>query len=315
MYGGPGQGATESAGPTALAVVDQDAAILAPWASSLLALGARLSRRRPTAGAQLVVVLTVPIRDYAACLVAAGWVLTQRPASSAAPLAVASTLPERTPVRILSGWQVTAGLFFEVREELNQTRLHVGASWWDAARLMALHPAVELTPEHFGKAEIHAPGSLIQMAHPDGTWPRLVTEGQRSVRVVGTLTRLLEDMDLALTVDDNLATADTLARILWPDRDAAVTALSSFVTAVSDEAQVGSDSFGLTILDGSTAVTWLDGLVSGGHVVTILDRGAADTSAEALILELRSRSTPLDVRTLAWSAPPGIEALMFEVPR
>jgi hypothetical protein len=70
----------------------------------------------------------------------------------------------------------------------------------------------------------------------------------------------------------------------------------------------------LTILDGQSAIRYLNDVLAP-IVVCVLDRSVADDSAAELIVQLRnSRGEPLALSTqLGWSPPDGVEALGFTV--
>ena len=62
-----------------------EAAVAAPWIGPLVALGSRISRYTTKLGKdrQLLVVLSVPRRDFAAALIGCGWSMNSAARSSA----------------------------------------------------------------------------------------------------------------------------------------------------------------------------------------------------------------------------------------
>lgn len=285
----------------------------APWAGALVALGARLARRQHSECRQLLVVVTVPTRDFAACLVAAGWVLAQRPPHASEVKSVLPLLVAHEPVRVVARSQLVGDMFYGVAVHGQQTRLHIGGSWWDADYLDAIAAAPELDSGSFGKLHLPATGSLIQRAHPNGTWHEVLVGGAPTVRIIGTLTRLKNDLDIELCVGSGDSTADAMRDVLWPLGDRPVGALSSFVTASTDELPDSELPVKLTILDGVSALDLLSEVTAASHVVVVLDRGAAENEAASQLVELRARSEAASLEDLGWRPPPGIEGLAFEV--
>src|SRR5258706_4859430 len=106
--------------------MDEDAgtAVAASWAGHLLGLGARLARRQQRDGWQLVLAVSVPIRDYAALLVSAGWILAQPPVSPRDILAQVEQIPAGTPVRMATAMHLVADRFFQVDRSHHDLRIH-----------------------------------------------------------------------------------------------------------------------------------------------------------------------------------------------
>jgi hypothetical protein len=302
-------------GSTRFALCDGDDVLDAPWAGGLLALGARLARRALHSDRQLVVVMSIPTRDYAACLVAAGWVLAQRPAGVGVVADALPQLVEHAPIRFIARSQFVGDVFYGSARQGDQTRLHIGGSWWDVRFLEALASAPQLEVEDFGKVSISPTGSLIRRAHPNGSWQQMLVESRPSVRVVGTLTRLRNDLDIQVSLDEVAESRDSLRDVLWPVGDRPVGGLASLVTATSNVLPDLEHPIRLSVLDGVSSLDLLPDIGVTSNVAVILDRSAAESDAESQLIELRARSSVVEMADLGWKPAAGVEALAFEVPK
>src|SRR4051812_48674916 len=80
----------------------------AAWIGPLLALGTRAARysRAKLQGRQLVLVVSVPKRNYAAALVGCGWVLASEAPALAEPLCALRTMTPGQPLRAVNSAHV-----------------------------------------------------------------------------------------------------------------------------------------------------------------------------------------------------------------
>ena len=125
---------TDGPGPQPIGIVlgDQPLGplVAAPWAGSLIALGARLARQIPSlSDGQLVVALTVPVRDLAAVLVACGWTLTRPAKELGIPADVAATVAYGTPVRMVTDHYVIGGPFYGIQDGPTGPRIRAYGNW------------------------------------------------------------------------------------------------------------------------------------------------------------------------------------------
>lgn len=290
------------------------APVAAPWAGPLLALGARLYRHaRPAANSRLVVALTVPIRDVAAVLLATGWVLTRPIATPPLPEELLTTLQAGTPVKIVAGKLLVADRFYGY--DIGRRKLHIGGSGWLLDKIDCLLPEPDLPATRFRRSSLTSPGSLVTSAGGDKTWLVAQAASGSDVVLVGTKSQL----DAEMTIRPGRANMDlghnSFGEVLRPDDGSTPAWASAVLPAARFEEAVFPPAARLTVLDGKSAIGWLNDLTTD-VCVAIVDRSLEDDFASESIIQLRSMGgTPVPLDRFGWRPPPGVEALAFEVRR
>src|SRR5689334_22994210 len=106
--------------------------VAAPWIGPLLALGGRVARyaRKLDNDRQLVVVLSVPRRDFAAALVGCGWVMNSAAPNLREPVAVFRGLDFGTAVRIVTEKEVIADHYRGLDENRYLPTVRLSGSQW-----------------------------------------------------------------------------------------------------------------------------------------------------------------------------------------
>ena len=170
----------------------EDPGRAATWIGPLLALGTRVSRYSRNHGdRQLVVVLSVPKRDFAAALIGCGWVLASESPALNDPLETLRQLKAGQPIRAVnSGWVIT-GYFSSLDEAATPPRAQFAGSNWRVDGIRALtvlsdldHPERELRPE---------PGSMEHMARLDAAWDARLALPAADLAIIGTIKWLAQD--------------------------------------------------------------------------------------------------------------------------
>lgn len=299
----------------ALCEVPGDPGIAAPWLGSLLALGARVSRfARGLSGRQLVVAITVPRRDFAAVLISCGWVLTSDSPSLDQPLTTLRNLQPGDPVRIVSGKHIVADFFWALDEEAEPPRARFGgvARSIDSIRaVVALEDLEE--PRRSRRPE---PGSVERMARMDRDWDARLAMPAADLALVGTMTWLEEDMQVALAHEAAPSDSTPMRSLLLPWNPKAATWYThTFSSARLPESLPLPRGINAAILDGNGATKFV-AEIEAPVVICVLDRSVADETASELLVQLRNtRGEPLSLATdLGWPVPHGVEALGFTVP-
>lgn len=291
----------------------ESTAVDAPWAGPLLALGARLARqRRPGPGSRLLVALTVPVRDLAAALIATGWVLT-RPVAAPPPVKqVLQSLEPNTPVRMITGVELIADRFFGYDVVDGRHRVRVGASGWLLDKVDILVPAPGLEDSRFRRVDLAVPGSLVASAGRVSDWRAAQVACGAEVVFVGTKSWLVAEMAIQVGTDDSVLDPNSLGDLLRPDDGIRPAWASAILPAARFEEAVVPPEARLAMLDGGSAIGWLNDLTTD-FAVAVIDRSVADDFAAESVIQLRSMGgTPILLDSLGWRPPPGIEALAFE---
>jgi hypothetical protein len=306
---------SQSSGGFALQDEASGVAVAATWAGSLLALGARLARQgAATLDGQLVVALTVPVRDYAAALIAAGWTLAAQIGRPGVPAELVPTLSPGTPVRMVVSGVLVAERFFEAAVIGGRARIHVGPSWWHLDAVDYLTAAPDLPEHRFGRVRLAPAGSMVTRTGHARTWIAEQCRASADVALIGTKTWLVADMGLGIGWGDLAAGFDRLDDILRPDDGRRPSWASTLRSAQLSESTSLSSEAKLSVLDGSSAIRWLPD-VATPFAVALIDRSSSDEFAADSILQLRSMGRPLSLEPIGWMPPPGIEALAFEAHR
>ncbi|MGH8627300.1 MAG: hypothetical protein ACREYC_19215, partial [Gammaproteobacteria bacterium] len=247
---------TGSAIGVALAESSSTELVPAPWATALVDLGARLARRAAALeDDQLVVALTVPVRDFAALLLATGWTLTRPTEIPGPPDEIAERLPRGTPVRMVTDQIVIANRFFGMQDATGGRRLHVGNTHWEIEKVRHLSAAPELTDGRFGRRDVTIPGSLTQKAGQATTWLARQCAPSTCVSIIGTRSWLEAELQawVGWGTDD---VPDRFTDILLPDLGNPPSWATTLYPAQAMQELELPGGPDLVVLDGSSAIHW-----------------------------------------------------------
>ncbi len=296
--------------PTGIALGDHPLGplVAAPWAGSLIALGARLARQIPSlSDGQIVVALT---RDLAAVLVACGWTLTRPAKELGIPADVAATLAYGTPVRMVTDHYVVGGPFYGIQDGPTGPRIRAYGTW-ELKHVRGLAAVPDLSEHRYGKRDIALPGTLVGKTGQSASWAARQCDPRRDLAILGTKSWLSDDMTACIGWG-SAGLADEISAILLPDTDMSPTwATRIYPAQLIQELNVPSD-LSLIVLDGASAIRWLP-VVESPVVVAIIDRQVTDETASEMVMQVRARSDLVSLGSLGWQPPAGIEALAFRV--
>jgi hypothetical protein len=299
--------------PTGIALGDHPLGplVVAPWAGSLMALGARLARRMPSpSDGQLVVALTVPVRDLAAVLVACGWMLTRPAKELGIPADVAATIAYGTPVSMVTDHYVIGGSFYGIQDGPTGPRIRAGGTW-ELEHVRGLAAVPDLGERRYGKRDITLPGTFAGKTGQSASWAARQCDPRRDLAILGTKSWLVDDMT-ACVGWGSAGLADEIGAILLPDTDTSPTwATRIYAAQLIQELNLPSD-LSLVVLDGASAIRWLP-VVESPVVVAVIDRRAADEAPSEMLMQVRARSGLESLATLGWQPSAGVEALAFRV--
>jgi hypothetical protein len=183
--------------------------VAADWIGKFVMLGRLAARWSPThADSQLVVVLSVPVRDFAAVLVGCGW-MTAAAAPSIQPVReVLAGLPLHAPVRVVTRSHVLAERFGGVNVVKDRARFGTD---WQIDKLQAVVPLESLdTPR---RQPIPEPGVISRLTGIDLDWPARLCSPPQDLALVGTLKWLDDDLTAFLGRGD---AREPVANILLP---------------------------------------------------------------------------------------------------
>mgnify|MGYP006949996696 CR=1 FL=1 len=282
-------------------------AVTADWIGRFFMLGRVAegwSRSRPDS--QLVIVLSVPVRDFAAVLVGCGW-MSATPAPTLAPVReVLAGLARGTPVRVVSQTKV----FTEPFGGIDARGLAQLGSKWQVDKLRAVVPLASIDVPR--RQPIPEPGVISRLAGLDRDWAARICSPPQDLALVGTLTRLREDLAGQLGRGGG---SEPIGNILLPAGPRVVTwSTRVYATAQLDE-ELPPAGVRAVVLDGAPATRFLSA-IEAPVVVSIIDRSIADESVAEFVMNYRNtRGEPVSLaRDLKWTPPQGVEALAFEVP-
>jgi hypothetical protein len=290
-------------------------AVPARWAGGLLGLGARLARRSQRDGSQLVVAVSLPVRDYAAHLVSAGWILTQPPVPPTDALAEADAIAPRTPVRMTTEQWLIADRFMGVDRTHGTPRIHVGGTSWLINHVEFITADPTLSESRYGRHSVARPGSLVRTTGRQKTWSIDQCVATPTVAIIGTRSRLEPELALQTGWAGGGAGADRfdlLHDILRPDDGRSAFSASVILPGGRECLPDLPPQTRLAVLDGASSIRWL-AEVRTPLVVALIDRSSTDESAAMAVLQRRSIGQPVQLDSLRWQPLPGMEALAFEV--
>lgn len=305
-----------SAAPVQLALAESAEAPgqAAPWIGPLLALGSRAARYSRKGGdRQLVVVVSVPRRDYAAALIGCGWVLASEPPTLSEPLEVLRSMKPGQSIRAVNSQHVVAGAFTSLNEAVWPPQAQFAGSKWRVDGIRAIAPLVETeTPKRSPRPE---PGGIEHMARLDLTWDARLALPAADLAIVGTVTWLVEDFEASLSVEKAGWPPSVVRSILMPKSPRVATWFTRVYASarLADNLPIPPD-VSAVVLDGHSAMRYLIE-IEARVVICVLDRSVADETGAEIVMQLRNtRGEPLSLtQSLEWWPPAGVEALGFTV--
>lgn len=326
--------ASSAVAPVRLALSDEPLGHAEPasWIGPLVALGARASRFiGQFEGRQLIVVISVPRRDFAAALIGCGWVMASPEPKRIDPLDVLRGLQPRTPVRVVTAGEVIADYFFRLNEAKDPPQAQVGGTEWQVPGIKAIEVLEDLdTPARTLRP---SPGALGRLARVEESWDTRLASPAADLAIVGTLSWLLEELDALVSREDEIAVPTrhasgsdagnvgaaqdigSLRNVLLPHGPKAATWFTRLYASAKFADQFPlPDDVRAVVLDGAGAIKYLS-QIEVPVVVCVLDRSVADETAAEIVVQLRnSRGEPVSLREgLEWTPPAGVEALAFTV--
>jgi hypothetical protein len=219
------------------------------------------------------------------------------------------------PVRMITGHELIADRFFSFDVVAGSHRLRIGASSWLLEKVDLLAPAPGLSASRFRREDLSLPGSLVATAGRTSSWRATQVACGVDVVIIGTKSWLFAEMAIRAGTDDSVAAPNTFGELLRPDDGIRPAWGSAILPAARFEEAVVPPEARLAVLDGASAVGWLNDLTTD-FAVAIIDRSVADDFAAESVVQLRSMgSTPVLLDGLGWRSVPGIEALAFEARR
>lgn len=292
-----------------LAEPDAGTVVAADWIGKLFLLGRFAQRwsRSHVADRQLVIVLSVPGRDFAAVLVGCGWM-------SATP---APTLP---PVReVLAGLSIGAAVRVVTQTKVFTERFggidarglaHLG-SMWQVDKLQAVVPLASIDVPR--KQHIPKPGAISHLTGLDRDWAARICSPPQDLALVGVQTCLSEDLKVLL--GQSGGGLELITNILLPAAPRAVTWSTRTYSAAHLDEELPLPGVRAVLLDGAPATRYMSA-IEAPVIVSVLDRSVVDESVPEIVMNYRNtrgESVSLE-RELHWIPPVGVEALAFEVP-
>lgn len=286
----------------------------APWIGRLLALGSRAARHSQKAvGRQLVIVVSVPRRDYAAALIGCGWVLASEAPVLAEPLETLREMKPGQSLRAVNSQQVIAGIFTSLNEAVRPPQAQFAGSKWRVDGIRAIAPFADIDqPERTPRPE---PGSIEHMARLDLAWDARLALPAADLAIVGTMTWLAKDFEANLGRENDGWPPSVIRSVLMPKSPRAAT----WFTRVYASARLAENlpipkDVNAVVLDGNGAIKYLTE-IEAPVVICVLDRSVADETAAEMVVQLRNtRGEPISLaEDLGWWPPAGVEGLAFTV--
>lgn len=286
----------------------------APWIGPLLALGSRAARySRKASARQLVLVVSVPRRDYAAAVIGCGWVLTSEAPVLAEPLEALREMKPGQAIRAVNSQHVITGTFASLNEEVRPPQAQFAGSKWRVDGIRAIATLTDIDKDE--RAPRPEPGSIERMAQLDLAWDARLALPAADLAIVGTMTWLKEDFEANLGREDDGWPPSAIRSILMPKSPRAATWFTRVYPSarLEDNLPIPQD-VNAVVLDGNGAIKYLTE-IEAPVVICVLDRSVADEVAAEMVVQMRNtRGEPVSLaEDLGWRPPAGVEALGFTV--
>ena len=292
------------------------------WIYQLVALGSRLSKYiNFVESEQVIVVISVPSREFVAALIAYGWVLEKPVRPRMLPLEVIRLAQPGEIVRLVNKEQVVCGRFDRIdclKESGTGARVVVSGYKWAVDRLSAA-AIVANAPVGDGelrRQERHSLRNNLSAVDDNDRWDRWLATMSEDIAIIGPKKRLKVDLEVSLLrseADD--ISAGAIRRVVIPNEPGVAvwnTGIFSPSDLSEDSAIIGQKQ--LVILDGSEAISLLED-VSSPLVVCIFDRQKPHQWACDYLRAQKAYSCELIdlAEKVRWTPLPGIEATAFRV--
>ncbi len=282
--------------------------VAADWIGKFVMLGRLVARwSRAHADGQLVVVLSVPVRDFAAVLVGCGW-MTATTAPHIQPVReTLADLPLHAPVRVVTPSKVLTAHFGGINVAKDYARF---GNDWQIDKLRAIVPLDSLDRPR--SQPVPEPGVISRLTCIDKDWAARLCSPPQDLALVGTLKWLAEDLTAFLGLGDE---REPVANILLPAGAQAATWSTRLYSASHLDVELPSADLRAVVLDGASATKYLPA-IEVPVVFAIMDRSILDESEPESVISYRnSRGEPVSLENdLGWKPPAGVEVLGFEVP-
>jgi hypothetical protein len=258
------------------------AVITADWIGKFVMLGRLVARwSRAHADGQLVVVLSVPVRDFAAVLVGCGW-MTATAAPSILPVReTLADLPLKAPVRVVTPSKVLTEQFGGINVAKDRARF---GNDWQIDKLRAVLPLEFLdTPR---SQSVPEPGVISRLTRIDKDWAARLCSPPQDLVLVGTLKWLREDLTAFLGLGDE---REPVANILLPASPQAATWSTRLYPESHLDVELPPADVRAVVLDGASATKYLPA-IEVPVVVSIMDRSILDESGSESVRSAQDRA-------------------------
>ena len=293
--------------------------VQAKWIDHLVSCGLRVARYASTLDdKQLVLALSVPQRDYAAALIACGWVLGARCPNTSDPRTFLDKVQPGEKICLVTKDKVVAAKYCRIGTSSNGETVVTNEGTWCIDKILAVDaipdgPSCVDVPCKQARPE---PGSLARMAGIDRDWDSWLVSAPTDLAIIGTRNWIEHELDACIRRSEDVGLDNNDIRtVLLPRDKGAVAWHTRIVSHVDRDACLNlPDSTSIVILDGNGAIKYLSDLRSK-VVICILDRSAANETAEESILQYRNtRGVPIPLSEVnGWKMLPGIEYIAYEV--
>jgi hypothetical protein len=324
----------------ALAMDPMSPPVSSYWVGPLVALGslsARYSRTHPDR--QLIVVISVPQRDYAAVLIACGWVMSRPGRALPSPMEVLSQASQGSVLRVVTEREVILDRLLRVDEQADPPRLYLTTSRWLLPAIRELQVVEGVEIEQAIRMARPEPGALGRLSHIAEDWNARLATSICDLALVGTGAWLRNDLDACLhivgrsraneskelskSLEDSVSRGKpykvavghgSLLDVVLPEmHDSSASFSRIYSSARFAEHLPLPASIRAAVLDGSGAIKYL-AEIETPLVICVLDRSVADEASAELVVQMRNtRGEPVAVKDLGWRPPPGVEAMAFTV--
>ena len=261
---------------------------------------------------QLIVVVSVPCRDFAAVLLGCGFVLSSRAPELDPPISVIRRLKKNVPVRIVADEDVIVDRFVRLHEGKDPF-VELQGSKWLVSNIKAI---VELT--EMGQ-DLRSPrpriGSIGEWAGIAVSWDKRLADPTTTLAIVGIKKWIREDIAVGIGRVGKSGAANTIEGLLVPKDDGVATCFTHLYSSSGLSEQLPfPKQVNAAILDGAGAIKFLSE-IEVPVVFCVLDRSIADETAAELVVQMRnSRGEPCTLpEDIGRRLPAGVEVLAFTV--
>lgn len=296
---------------------EQDSCFRAtPWVNQFLNLGIQSYKFcfetngiRPNE--QLIIAVSIPVRDFGSVLIATGWMMKAFKPSSASVQVSLESIRSGSFVRMATKDYIVVGKLLRPAVD----RLSVDGRTFKTSVVKAITPVDET--ERTGKYDLPPVPPFGPFINSEQAWISYLCNPPQGLTLVGSKSKFKDEFETLITSNNDTNSIIRLGSIVLPKLEEKTATATTRLFASEELTQIDDTHKCKTaIFDGTSAIHQLDE-IDCPLAITILDQSVINEKATDFLIQKRNtRGTPISLeKEMSWKPTEGVRALAFKVPR